>query len=335
MRGKCEIRNPSLEFRNNFESAMGRHMTTRKFEDAFARLSAAESRFPGTEFLAPALVGGEVRVRIAGVVCTLHVTPADFEGWGIFRAGSHAAAELVREAGLAERQRYLRLFPVVRLILCTRDAGTAHRPHWWGTAAHQGDSRFRISGMVPVRLAEDVQQFDVVRARFDGSSFWFDDLDPARSPATADFLRKSLKQTIEPNRLQRPGLTPEERAAYAVNYFAKAEVRKQLEADRTETRLREALEHAGAEFVDFLERRDSYRVTYAIGGRQHVSAVNKNDLTVQVAGICLAGQDRRFDLASLVGVIREGEAGGEIVPVGRDNAGMQEDQYWDAHPPNA
>lgn len=254
-------------------------------------------------------------MRIAGVACTLRVTPADFEGWGVFRATSHSAAELVREAGLAERQRYLKLFPLVRLILCARDSATVSRrgSHWPAMTAHRGDARFQISGMVPVRLADEVQQFDVVRARFDGSSFWFDDLDPARDPATADFLRKSLTATIEPNQLQRPGLTPEERAAYAVNFFEKEEVRQQTEVETTETRLREALRHAGAEFVDFLERRDGYRVTYTIGGRQHVSAVRKDDLTVQVAGICLDGQDRQFDLASLVGVIREGETGGEIL----------------------
>eukprot|EP00913_Durusdinium_trenchii_P028427 g26655.t1 len=209
------------------------------------------------------------------------------------------------------------------------------QPQWLAMAAHSGDTRFQIAGLVPVRLADEVRAFDVVRTRFDGSSFWFDDIDPARDAATAEFLRQSLKKTIKPSRLKRPKLTPEEKAVYALRYFQNEKVIKQLEADATEARLREALKHSGAEFVDFLERRDSYRVTYNIGGRRHVSAVRKDDLTVQVAGICLDGQDQHFDLASLVGVIREGEAGGEIVPVGRDNEGMGEDEYWNIHPPNA
>src|SRR5262249_40183823 len=123
---------------------------SKHFDDALDRLAAAEERFLATEFLAPAIRGGWVNGRLPGGVCTLRIQPADFEGWGLFRPASHAEATLVRAAKLAERARYLALFPLVRLILAgKRDA------EWLALPAHGADARFRIEGAVPLRLVED------------------------------------------------------------------------------------------------------------------------------------------------------------------------------------
>jgi hypothetical protein len=286
-------------------------MRSRRFNDALEKLARAEEQFRQSEFLAPVVKGGEVRVRVAGVVCKLRVTPGDFEGWGVFRPVSQSAAELVREPGLAERRKYLELFPLVRLVMCRRESGA-----WVALPAHRGDCRLRIQGVVPVRFADEVQQFDIVRTRFDGGNFWFESLEPARDPSTAAYLRQSLAAVVDPNALDRPGLTPEEKAAYAINYFELEEARRRIEVEHVEERLRAALRHAGAELVDYLERRDSFRVTYEVGGQRHTSAVRKDDMTVEVAGICLSGRDRQFDLASLVGVLREAGGDYHAVPVG-------------------
>jgi hypothetical protein len=285
-------------------------MRSKRFQQAFDKLAAAEVAFLEREFLAPVVPGKSVRVRIAGVVCELRVAPPNIEGWCVLRPVSHSSARRLREAGLAERQRYLALFPLVRLILCRRDQRSA----WLAVPAHRGDQRFRIEGLVPVWLVDEAAAFEVVRTRFDGANFWFESREPTRDPATAAFLRKSLRESIEPNRLARTGLTPEERTAYAVNHELTDRARKQREADANEHQLGEALGHAGAQLLDFVERSDGYRVTYSIGGRQHVSSVGK-DLAVQAAGICLSVQDEQFDLTSLVGVIREAEGRGEMVGV--------------------
>jgi hypothetical protein len=315
------------------------------------QFAAEEQEFLGREFLAPALRGGLINVRISGVLCRMHTTPADFEGWGIFRPTSHTEANLVRPASLAERRNYLALFPMFRLIVCRRAGNT-----WFGSAASFGDARINIEGMAPLRLAEEVQLFDCVRCRYDGSQFWFDERDMRHDPGASAYLRAALADQAPPQDLERHGLTAEERAAYELNYWqlvqppdADDEIDEPapnalhrrrskrhrpgepapFDADPVRRRLRENLSHAGARLVDYLERGDSFRVRYRVAGHEYTSSVNKEDLTVQVAGICLSGEDQKFDLASLVGVLRE--AGRGVLRIGDE--GMDEEEYWQVHPP--
>jgi len=301
----------------------------KRLHEALERLAAAEEQAFASEFLAPMLRKGTVQVRIAGVVCRFKVTPDDFEGWGVFRPMSATEARLVRSAGLAERRRYLDLLPLLRMIVCARDGD-----RWLAIPAHRADSRFRIEGLVPVHLVEEAQPFEVLLTRFDGARCWYDEPDPRRDPGTAAYLRESLARMVEPGELSRPGLSAEERSAYELNYAPLLAAELDARRDRTEERLRAALAHAGAAFREYQERGDVYRVAYEVDGRRHVSVVARDDLSVQVAGICLSGQDSRFDLQSLVGVLRQAEGDGEDVRVGGENGGMPEDVYWNAHPPH-
>jgi len=303
-------------------------MATRNVTRLLERFAAAERDFLHQEFLAPAVRGGEVRVRMSGVMLHMRIEPRDFEGWGVFRPTSHRAARLVREARLSETRRYTQLLTGAPLILCNRSDGV-----WSAVAAHRADVRFQIEGDVPVRLVDGADLFDTVRAGFDGVNFWYDRVDARGDSAASAWLRSSIAKMVEPNALDRKGLTAEQRAAYSINYFARLEAQKKIRHDTIETQLRVSLRHAGADFVGYAEHKDGFRVTYMVGGRRHVSSVNKQDLTVQVAGICLSGQDQKYDLTSLVGVLNEAH-GDDFVAVGRENNGMQEDDYWRVHPPN-
>lgn len=295
-------------------------MPRRRVDKLLDRLAGAEERFLQSEFLAPALPGGVVQVRVEGIVCRLQLD-ADFRGWGVFRPTSIATATLLRRATLAEQRRYLALFPTRRVILCR-----SFKDHWLAWPAHQGDRRFGPPALLPVRLVEEAQPFDVAETRFDGVQSWFERQDMRADPAVAAYLRQALHDLTPPNQVQRSGLSAEERTAYGILFAMHQEAMR----DRTEDRLRQALDHAGANLLGYLERADGYRVEYDVDGERHVSVVNKDDLTVQLAGICLSGADRSFDLHSLVGVLRQAE---DVLRIGADNRGMDEQNYWRVHPP--
>ncbi|HVK13075.1 MAG TPA: hypothetical protein VM597_30260 [Gemmataceae bacterium] len=285
--------------------------------DLIDRFAAAEQRFRAGEFLAPAVRGGSVFVRVAGVVCRFAAPPA-FRGWGVFRPAGRRAV-LSRRATLAERQQYLDLFPRRPLIPVQSVDGD-----WLAWPAHQADSRYGPPALVPVLLAEAVQPFDHVIARFDGSQAWFDRTDDRVDPTAAAYLRDALAEVRAPERVDRPRLTAEDRAAYRLAF----EMKKAAQRDRTEDRLRDALDHAGAEYRGHVERDDSYRIEFTVDGQRHVSVVNRADLSVQLAGICLSGEDQKFDLSSLVGVLRQADD-----PLRIGEGGMAEEQYWQIHPP--
>lgn len=275
-------------------------MARKKIHDALDRLAAEERRFLDAEFLAPVLRGGHVGVRIAGVVCRMQFSPPDFEGFGVFRPTSPAAASLVREAKLSERRRYLQLFPRVLLVISSRTSKATR-----AVPSNEPDARFSVNGEIPLRLVDEAELFDTIAARFDGSQFWFDELDSRADSAAAPYLRQALAEMADPKALDRPALTPGHRVAYLLNYRVRLASIVEDERTRHERRLRDTLEHAGASLRDFAEHQNEYRVTYEVDGRRHVSVVRKDNLTVQTAGICLSGRDRDFDLGSLVGVLRE------------------------------
>lgn len=274
--------------------------------DLLNKMEAAEDAFLDAEFLAPVLPGRQVQVRIAGVICTMHVTGKAEPGWAVLKPLSMESARIIRKPSLKQVRDYLALFPGVRLLLTARS-----EKDWIATPAHRNDIRFQTKGTVRVHLVTGAELFQQIIARFDGRNFWFQETDRRRSPAIAAYLRKSLAAETLPDDIRKSTLTAEEREAYKLIWQAFEDARR----DHAEIRLADALAHAGASLSSYIEREDVYTVSFDVDGHTHRSTVRKNDLTVLVAGICLDGHDRNFDLQSLVGVIREGKRRGEINPV--------------------
>lgn len=269
----------------------------------FEKLLLQENNFLKSQFLSPVVRNKPVRVRIDGIILVFTI---DFTGWGVFQPISYKQAKFVRSPTLKEKTDYLNLFPILRLIICRREGN-----NWYGSLAH-ADSRFKITGLIPIFLPEELRLFEVIRIRFDGQLCWFDSLESKYNPKNAVYLRESLNNELNPQNLTFSGLTQEERDAYSICFNDLIESKK----DHTEERIKSALAHSGAKFRNYVEREHTFTIEFSVDGEFHRSTVNKTNLQIQSAGICLSGGDSNFDLQSLVNIIREGQQTDRIHRVG-------------------
>jgi hypothetical protein len=279
--------------------------------DLVRRLSEAEECFRGRRFLAPCVRGGRLRARVAGLLHIFTPDPRDFEGWGVFQPRDERVARLVEEADLPRVAEYLSLFPRLRLRLAYRLQGAT----WLAYPANEADARqrFRAAGARPlaVHLVADGQAFEQSLARSVGGAWFFEDADRRADPLDAERLREAWRSGATPAALGWKGLTPEMRASYELLYRREelARARRRLREERRrersdESRLRGALRFGGGALRSYRDRGDHWLVEWTTrDGEHHTSAISKRDLTVISAGICLSGEDEKFDLQSLVGVV--------------------------------
>ncbi|MDY6939959.1 MAG: hypothetical protein SWY16_20180 [Cyanobacteriota bacterium] len=271
-----------------------------------ARIASQEEQLQSTCFLAPRTLGGSVRTRVAGLVRTFAPQPSDFEGWGIFQPQNDREAEVIEEADFVQIAEYLQQFPAVRLWLAYRLRGQT----WLAYPANESDVRQRagIAKPVPVCLVGEGEAFESAIARWDGRNWWFEEIDRRVDPIISERLRAELKQGTTPEALNFKGMTPEMKTTYDLvsQRIWTPQKQQQQQQQRDERRLREALEVGGGQLQEFRDRDDFWLVEWTTGdGERHTSAISKADLTVMSAGICLSGEDRNFDLQSLVGVVED------------------------------
>ena len=266
------------------------------------QLAAQEMQLCNTQFLAPCTRGGRVRTSVGGMICTFKPKPRNFEGWGIFRPVNEKIAEVVEEPSLPQMTEYLHLLVPIRLQL----AYALHGQTWLAYPVNESDAKQRISVVkpVPVHLVIDGASFEQIIARWDGQSWWFEDIDRRADPLPSEELRKALKKVISPHEIRFKGMTPEMRTVYELVAQQTREFSEKFQQQRDENRLREALEMGGGQLREFRDRDDYWLIEWtAVDGERHTSAIAKDDLTVVSSGICLSGLDREFDLQSLVGVV--------------------------------
>jgi hypothetical protein len=264
--------------------------------DALARDEAA---LRGQAFLAPLLGRGRARMRVRGLVYELDVVGAR-RGWWICQMLDARRAALVDAAQPWQRGAYLALWPALRLVLVEPLRGDA----WVAVAFNPSDAfqRFAISGPLVVRLVEGGQPFERVIGRVEGATIWYDEPDRRADPATAELLRDALGAGHATPPLG--GIGGGERISYALLIERRVAAAAAREAACAERRLRDALMVGGARLVGYEASGGILRVTWERDDQRSVTLVSAN-LDVVSAGICLSGEDQRFDLASIVGVVRD------------------------------
>jgi hypothetical protein len=213
--------------------------------------------------------------------------------------------------------RYLRQLKSLRLILVQPLCGRS----WLAVPSNRSEARQKLGlsrfsplsirggasvgqaepMVLTVHLVKQGRALEQVVARYDGANFWFEKLDRSADPTLPAFAAQELRKFTAPEQLRRPGLTPEFRAAYAMVYRPAA---PPVRVRCSESRLRRALERGGGTLHSLVDQGDYWTTRWSTrDGEMHSSAILKTDLTVLSAGICLSGEDQKFDLQSLVGVV--------------------------------
>ncbi len=267
--------------------------------DLIDKMGEAEDAITEMEFISPVFNSTEVATSVKGLVHRFLI-PKRVPGWYRIRPRDLKRAKVLGEADMEQIEGYLKRLPKIRLVLAMRQDNV-----YYALPQKNNAYGLSLSLLQPVLLFDDsVMDFDQVVCRFDGANFWFEGSDFSNDPAKGEYLRASFEKFLDPKKIKFSGLTLEEKAAYAL----REKLDKTAKEERKKRMVREDVEHAGGKFIKFLERKDHFSVTYTVDGQQYTSHVSKDpSRRVIAAGLCLAGNDRLFDLKSLITVVREAQ----------------------------
>lgn len=272
--------------------------------DLLEQFAEEETKIQNTTFLAPYTKGGQVWTKVNGIIYKFKTIDLNFEGWGIFQSVDAHTAKLLEPASFVQVENYLQLLPYFRLHLIH----PVKKQTWLAYPVNEIDAKTRLGVYQPflIHLVKDGQAFEQVTAVWNGSSFWYKDIDRKANIFLAEDTRQALQAWKPIEELAIKGLTPEMKISYELALNHKIITYKHPEIQSGEKRLRKALKVGGGKLHKFRDKGDYWIVEWYDGQQnlQH-SSIAKNDLTVISSGICLSGEDSNFDLQSLVGVIEQ------------------------------
>ncbi len=241
-----------------------------------------------------------IQTRVKGLVCKFSI-PKTKPGWYRFKPKNMEKATISSEAGLDDIEKYLKALPRIRMVALFKSEDI-----YYGVPC-KNNFGFDIKSILPIYLSSDVVlDFDVVFCRYDGQSFWYETNDLKNDFSKSDYLRESFRKMTLVKRIQYPGLMFEEKAAYAFKF----EMDKEILEKMKKKDLEDAVSHGGGKMVGYHEYKDHFKVTFKVDEVEYTSTISKDSShEVLSSGICLSGEDKKFDLKSLVSVFREKQRG--------------------------
>lgn len=263
------------------------------------KVGEKERKITDLTFISPIFNNEIVATYVDGLLHTFTIPKTD-PGWYIIKPTDIRRAKIIGTAEINEKDKYLRYLGKIRMTLVLKKDDV-----YMGIPDKSNKYNLPFQEMIPVLLHDDmVLDFDRVIGRYDGSNIWFESVDMRNDPAKSDYLRESFEKHRRSSQIKFENLTFEEKIAYTI----RTSLDKKFIEDRKKSSLKDDVEHAGGEFIRFVERSDHFSVTYRVDGEQYTSHISKNeDRKVFAAGICLNGNDNKFDLKSLITVMREAQ----------------------------
>jgi len=274
--------------------------------DLIKDMGKKEKSISKSIFISPIFNTDQVVTSVSGLIHKLYIPKITKPGWYKIKPSNLNRAKVVGEADFLEIDQYLKNLYKVRIIVVYKD-----KDIFYGIPLKNNNIGLDFSQPVPIYLVSEdqVQFFDMITCRFDGANVWYHESDMSNDPAKAEYLRDQFDKYNDPKKIQYKGLTVEEKLAYSLRHSLDKKFRETLK----ENLIKKDVEHSGGEFVKFVEKKDHFSVTYKVDGQSYTSYVSKDTAHhVITAGICLSGTDRKYDLASLVNVLREGQRKGRI-----------------------
>jgi hypothetical protein len=267
--------------------------------DLINRIGKQESALTQRTFVSPVYGNTLVATRVEGLIYTFSI-PKKKEGWYQIQPIDTKRAKIVGDADLSDIEKYLGYLDKIRVILVMKQNGL-----YMGIPDKANKFGLSVNDLLPVYLCDDMSQdFDRIIARYDGANLWYERIDQGNDPSKGDYLRNCMVKVTMPEKIRFSGLTLEEKQAYTLRMTFD----RKLVEDQKKEALKQDVEFAGGRFIAFNEKSDHYVITYKVDGQQFTSRVSKDPRRMVVtAGLCLNSNDRKFDLKSLVSVIREGQ----------------------------